>query len=61
MKNLDLNSYGVQKMNTVEMKETDGGWNDLQDVGAPRNVTVAKTNDGILKGLIGILAGLMYL
>ena len=26
MKNLDLNSYGVQEMNAVEMKETDGGF-----------------------------------
>ena len=25
MKNLDLNYYGVQEMNAVEMKETDGG------------------------------------
>ena len=25
MKTLDLNSYGVQEMNAVEMKETDGG------------------------------------
>ena len=25
MKNLDLNSYGVQEMNAVEMMETDGG------------------------------------
>lgn len=26
MKNLDLNSIGVQEMNALEMKETDGGW-----------------------------------
>lgn len=26
MKNLDLNVYGVQEMDTVEMKQTDGGW-----------------------------------
>jgi len=25
MKNLDLNNYGVQELNGVEMKETDGG------------------------------------
>ncbi len=25
MKNLDLNKYGVQAMNTNEMKETEGG------------------------------------
>jgi len=25
MKTLDLNAYGVQEMNAVEMKETDGG------------------------------------
>jgi hypothetical protein len=25
MKNLDLNSMGVQEMNALEMKETDGG------------------------------------
>jgi len=25
MKNLDLNSLGVQEMNTLEMQETDGG------------------------------------
>ena len=25
MKNLDLNSMGVQEMNTLEMQETDGG------------------------------------
>ncbi len=25
MKNFDLNNYGVQEMNTVEMKEIDGG------------------------------------
>ncbi len=26
MKNFDLKNYGVQEMNTVEMKEIDGGW-----------------------------------
>ena len=26
MKNLDLNSFGVQEMNANEMKKTDGGW-----------------------------------
>ena len=26
MKKLDLNKYGVQEMNAVEMRETDGGW-----------------------------------
>jgi hypothetical protein len=26
MKNLDLNSMGVQKMDALETKETDGGW-----------------------------------
>jgi hypothetical protein len=26
MKNLDLNSMGVQEMNTLEMQETDGGF-----------------------------------
>lgn len=25
MKNLDLNKYGVQEMNAMEMRETDGG------------------------------------
>ena len=25
MKNLDLNNYGVQEMDAVEMKECDGG------------------------------------
>jgi len=25
MKNLELNNYGVQEMNTVEMKEMNGG------------------------------------
>ena len=25
MKNLNLNAYGVQEMNAVEMQETDGG------------------------------------
>ena len=25
MKNLDLNAYGVQEMNAVEMQKTDGG------------------------------------
>jgi len=25
MRNLNLNNYGVQEMNAVEMKETDGG------------------------------------
>lgn len=26
MKTLDLNTYGVQEMNAVEMRETDGGF-----------------------------------
>lgn len=30
MKKLDLNKYGVQEMNAVEMRETDGGfWLEL--------------------------------
>ena len=35
MKNLDLNKYGVQEMNAVEMRETDGGfWLELLFVAA---------------------------
>lgn len=28
MRNLDLNNYGLQEMNTKEMKNVDGGMND---------------------------------
>ena len=62
MKNLDLNSYGVQEMNDVEMKEINGGSND-RPFGKPDGPPPSspKKDDGVLEGLIIILAGLLSL
>lgn len=62
MKNLDLNNYGVQEMNAVEMRVTDGGFNDRpfgKGDGPPPSRP--KKDDGVLTGLIIILAGLLSL
>jgi len=57
MKNLDLNSYGVQEMNFEEMKTTEGGgWHWLSGIldgilGAA--ITIATGGTGLLAIAVG--------
>lgn len=62
MKNLDLNSYGVQEMDAKAMEEANGGFNDLIDNGpalrnrpAPQHKKQEVDNSGLFWWFWGAL------